>query len=58
MKKHAIWTAYKQGNQWVVNDGIYTSPLHYSVKTFRDVQAQARRVEQRDGIKITLKKGK
>jgi hypothetical protein len=52
------WTAYKQGSQWVVNDGIYTSPLHYSVKTFADVKAQAKRMEQVYGIKIAVKKGK
>lgn len=52
------WTAYKQGGQWVVNDGTYTTPLHYAVKTFADVKAQAKHVEQRDGIKIVVKKGK
>jgi hypothetical protein len=58
MKQHKTWTAFKQGGQWVVNDGIYTSPLHYSVKTFADVKAQVKRIEQRDGIKIVVRNGK
>lgn len=29
--------AYKQGNQWVVNENGYTKQLHYSVKTKQDV---------------------